>query len=258
MSPVADAVVAAYHQLAEQVDRLSFAPPVEFVYNPLRYAWPAHELYLRRTLAGPRPVVLLGMNPGPWGMAQTGVPFGEVELVRSWLGISAEIERPPRQHPARPVLGFTCRRREVSGQRLWGWVKERWREPERFFASFAVLNYCPLMFLQASGGNLTPDRLAAGERRALEAQCDEALRRVVAQLKPRLVVGVGGFARRRAAAALAGTGVEVGEMLHPSPANPRANAGWAEIVTAQLAALGVEVPQAAVAAGPEVAACRGA
>jgi single-strand selective monofunctional uracil DNA glycosylase len=253
MSAIIDVALAAYRHLAERVDRLTFAPPVAFVYNPLRYAWSAHELYLRRALAGPPQVVLLGMNPGPWGMAQTGVPFGEVELVRSWLGIEAEIGRPPRQHPARPVLGFSCRRREVSGQRLWGWVRERWGEPERFFAHFAVLNYCPLMFLQASGGNLTPDRLPVGQRRALEAVCDAALRAVVAQVQPRLVVGLGGFARRRAAAALEGMGVAVGEVLHPSPANPRANAGWAQMVTAQLAALGVEVPKVSGAA-----ACRGA
>ncbi len=258
MSAIADAVVAAYRRLAERVERLTFAPPVAFVYNPLRYAWAAHEAYLRRALGGPRQVVLLGMNPGPWGMAQTGVPFGEVELVRSWLGIETEIGRPARQHPARPVLGFACRRREVSGLRLWGWVKERWGEPERFFAHFAVLNYCPLMFLQPGGRNLTPDRLSAAERRVLEAVCDEALRTVVEHVAPRLVVGIGGFARRRAAAALEGAGPAIGEMLHPSPASPRANRGWVETVTAQLAALGVDLPGAAAAAEPRAGACRGA
>ena len=34
-------------------------------------------------------VVFLGMNPGPFGMAQVGVPFGEVAAVRDWLRIDA-------------------------------------------------------------------------------------------------------------------------------------------------------------------------
>lgn len=255
MTGTGDALAAAYRGLAKQLDNLTFAPPVAYVYNPLRYAWAAHEIYLRRFLATPREVVLLGMNPGPWGMAQTGVPFGEVDLVRSWLGIDAEVGRPAVEHPARAVLGFACRRREVSGLRLWGWVRERWGEPERFFARLAVINYCPLMFLESGGRNLTPDRLAAGERRLLEAACDEALRTVVQLLLPRLVVGIGGFARRRAAVALEGSGVVIGEILHPSPANPLANRNWAATATAQLQALGVEVPGAPAGAPPEATAC---
>lgn len=258
MSAIADAVVAAYRRLGERVDRLTFTPLVAFVYNPLRYAWAAHEAYLRRTLGGPRQVVLLGMNPGPWGMAQTGVPFGEVELVRSWLGIETEIGRPARQHPARPVLGFACRRREVSGLRLWGWIRQGWGEPERFFARWAVLNYCPLMFLDSDGRNFTPDRLPAAQRRPLEAACDEALRTVVEHVGPRLVVGIGGFARRRAAAALRGAAVTIGEMLHPSPANPRANRCWVETITAQLTALGVELPGTVALGAASAGACRDA
>jgi len=242
MRSVADAVVATYRTLADELETLRFAAPVEYVYNPLRYAWQPHELYLRRFAGTPREVVLLGMNPGPWGMAQTGVPFGEVETVRAWLGIDAPVGRPPRQHPARPVLGFSCRRREVSGLRLWGWARERWGTPAAFFSRLTVLNYCPLMFLETSGRNLTPDQLPAGDRGPLERTCDAALRAVVGLLEPRLVVGIGGFARRRASAALTGSGAAIGEALHPSPANPRANREWAETVTAQLRSLGVEVP----------------
>ncbi len=239
---VTDTVVATYRTLADVLEGLRWAPSVAYVYNPLRYAWQPHELYLRRFAGAPREVVLLGMNPGPWGMAQTGVPFGEVETVRTWLGIEAPVGRPPRQHPARPVEGFACRRREVSGLRLWGWVRQRWGTPAAFFSRLTVLNYCPLMFLEASGRNLTPDRLSAVDRARLEMACDDALGAVVGLLAPRLVVGIGGFARRRAAAALAGSGVTIGEVLHPSPANPRANREWAQTVTAQLRAMGVEVP----------------
>lgn len=231
--------VAASRALARAAGALRFAAPAAYVYNPLDYAWPAHRAYLERWGDGPREVLLVGMNPGPFGMAQTGVPFGEVSLVRDWLGIRAPVGRPPREHPKRPVEGFACRRSEVSGARLWGWARERFKTPERFFKTFFVLNYCPLVFMDAGGRNLTPDKLPAVEREPLEASCDEALRALTAYYRPRLVVGVGQFAEARARAALAGAGCAFGRILHPSPASPAANRGWAPQAEKQLKDLGV-------------------
>ncbi len=238
---MARSLTAIARELARAADRLEFGPPVESVYNPLVYAWRPHRLYLERFGAAPKEVVLVGMNPGPWGMAQTGVPFGEVELVRDWLGIEAPVARPDTEHPKRPVEGFECRRREVSGRRLWGWAKRRFGTPERFFSRFFVANYCPLVFLEESGRNRTPDRLPAAEKRELSAICDRALAASVDRLRPRLVVGVGRFAEGRARAALAGAGVAVGRVLHPSPASPAANRGWEGKMERGLAALGVEL-----------------
>ncbi|MCB9831534.1 MAG: single-stranded DNA-binding protein [Planctomycetes bacterium] len=221
---------------------LRFAPPVSRVYNPLVYARRAHDLYLRRYGGGRKEVVLLGMNPGPWGMAQTGVPFGEVEHVRDWLGIDCPIDRPEQEHPKRPIEGFACRRSEVSGRRLWGFFRDHYPDPADFFARFLVINYCPLVFMEEGGRNFTPDKLPAAEREPLFAACDRALRRQVVRLAPRLVVGVGAFARDRAGQALSGLELDFGTVLHPSPASPAANRGWAEAATAQLAALGVELP----------------
>jgi single-strand selective monofunctional uracil DNA glycosylase len=148
-------------------------------------------------------------------------------------------------HPARPVLGFACSRREVSGRRLWGWARERFGTPSRFFGRFMVWNYCPLAFLEEGGRNRTPDRLPATERERLFAPCDEALRALVARIEPLLVVGVGAFAARRARAAL-GPEAAVGQVLHPSPASPAANRGWTAAMDRALASLGIDVP----AAGP--------
>ena len=226
-------------ELSAAVTRLSFRPPVAYVYNPLVYARRAFEQYVRRYGAAPKEVLLLGMNPGPFGMAQTGVPFGEVAAVRDWLGIEAPVGRPARQHPKRPVLGFACPRSEVSGARTWGWARQSFGTPERFFRRFFIANYCPLLFLEAGGRNLTPDKLAAADLAPLAAACDRALARSAEILSPRLVVGVGAFAERAARRALAGTGIEVGAILHPSPANPAANRGWAEQATRQLRSLGV-------------------
>jgi single-strand selective monofunctional uracil DNA glycosylase len=232
-------LVANADALAKRLARLRFGAPVTHVYQPLVYARAAHCAYLERFGGAPKQVVLVGMNPGPFGMAQTGVPFGEVALVRDWLGIQAAIGRPEREHPKRPVEGFACARSEVSGQRLWGWARDRFDKPERFFARFFVWNYCPLLFLEASGRNRTPDKLPAAERAPLERACDEALREAIEILRPRLVVGVGHFAESRARAALAGTGVAVGRMPHPSPASPAANRGWAAQAERALAEIGV-------------------
>ena len=238
-------VVAVYDRLRDRVDALTFGPPVAFVYDPLRYAWAPFVDYLRR-YARPRPeVVLLGMNPGPFGMAQTGIPFGDVGLVRDWLGIRGEIGRPPFEHPKRRVLGFECSRSEVSGSRLWGWARDRFEHPSRFFARFLVLNYCPLVFLEASGRNRTPDRLPRDELAPLLEACDEALSAAVRELRPGLVVGVGGWATKQATRALADTAVAIGTVLHPSPASPRANRGWVHQAEADLRALGVDLTKRA-------------
>ncbi len=235
--------VTIYRRLSAAVSSLRFGAPVACVYNPLEYARAPHEAYLKRYAGAPREVVLLGMNPGPWGMAQTGVPFGEVHAVRDWLGISAPVKRPAKEHPKRPIEGFGCARREVSGQRLWGWARERFGSPQRFFERFFVANYCPLVFLETSGRNLTPDRLRATERTELLARCDDALARLSAHLGPRLVVGIGHWAESRARAVLGDTGIEIGRMLHPSPASPIANRGWAVQAEADLRRLGIDLPR---------------
>ncbi len=232
--PIADA-------LARAVDSLRFGPPVAHVYNPLVYARAAHHAYL--SLAGDQPgrVVLLGMNPGPWGMSQTGVPFGEVAHVRDWLGIQAEVAPPADEHPKRPIHGFGCGRSEVSGRRVWGWARRRFGSSSAFFERFVVWNYCPLAFLLESGANLTPDRLPAREKALLFEACDRGLRQAVETLEPRLVVGVGVFAEGRARRALAELDIPVGRVLHPSPASPAANRGWAEQAERDLHALGVDL-----------------
>ncbi len=232
--------VAIARALREAVDALRFAPPVDYVYNPLDYAWAPHCAYLERYARGHPAVLLLGMNPGPFGMAQTGVPFGDMPMVRDWLGIEAAVGRPAREHPKRPVAGFACHRREVSGQRLWGWARDRFGTPEQFFSRFFVANYCPLAFLEDSGRNRTPDKLPRSERDALFLACDVALQRLVQTLRPRHVVGIGGFAAQRAVAALDGAGVELGTAPHPSPASPIANRGWAAQMDRALETLGIE------------------
>jgi single-strand selective monofunctional uracil DNA glycosylase len=232
-------LVAISSELSARVDALAF-PSVPFVYNPLVYARAPHETYLERWGArSPRELVMVGMNPGPFGMAQTGVPFGDVAMVRDFVGVTGPVGKPPREHPRRPVAGFACTRPEVSGTRFWAWARERFGTAERFFDRVFVANWCPLVFMEESGRNRTPDRLPASERVELFAACDDALSRVVEVLRPRLVVGVGRFAERRARVVL-GSRVEIGCITHPSPASPAANRDWAATVDGQLRDLGFE------------------
>ena len=227
--------------LTRNVKLLTFLPPVTHIYNPLDYAFEAHKTYLQRYCKPGVDALLLGMNPGPWGMVQTGVPFGEVELVRHWLRIDSGVGHPKRERPKHPIDGFDCHRSEVSGKRLWGWAKERFGEPEKFFKRFFVWNYCPLAFMAASGRNRTPDKLPLTERKPLYAHCDEALSRIVDHVKPGMVLGIGKFAEKRAQTVL-GNGIRIGSILHPSPASPIANKGWAKKAEKQLKDLGLLLP----------------
>jgi single-strand selective monofunctional uracil DNA glycosylase len=233
------ALLDAADRLSVALERLAFAAPVSHVYNPLVYARAPYALYVKRYAAAPKRVLFLGMNPGPFGMAQTGVPFGEVSLVRDWLGIEAKVTRPASEHPKRKVEGFACTRSEVSGARLWGLWKERYRDPQQFFSWAFVENYCPLVFMSDSGANVTPDKLRTSERDALFEPCDERLRSVVRALKPAFVVGIGKFAEGRARAALGQTEVRIGSLLHPSPASPLANRGWAALAVSELEGQGI-------------------
>jgi len=236
---ITEALLTAARRLRADADRLRFGAPVTHVYNPLDYAWTPHEAYLRKFGGARKRVVFLGMNPGPFGMTQTGVPFGEVAAVRSWLKIECPVGKPQREHPRRLVAGFACVRSEVSGRRLWGLFAERFDTPAQFFAEHMVLNYCPLVFLEDSGRNRTPDKLPAAEKAALFTACDRHLRAIVAVLEPEWLVGVGDFAARQAARLFPAGSIKLGRILHPSPASPAANRDWPGAVTAQLEHSGV-------------------
>lgn len=229
--------------MVKELSKLSFSSPVEYVYNPLIYARASFDAYVACCDIENVEVILLGMNPGPWGMAQTGVPFGEVGAVRDWLKIDAVIGSPKEVHPKRPVLGLDCHRSEVSGARLWGWAKDTFKTPKRFLKRFFLCNYCPLIFLEDSGRNRTPDKLPATERTPLLEICDRALQRTIDLIEPKRVIGVGAFAQKRAETVLEGGAIPVGGILHPSPASPIANRGWATQANKQFAEQGIRLPK---------------
>ncbi|XP_061419353.1 single-strand selective monofunctional uracil DNA glycosylase isoform X1 [Lethenteron reissneri] len=226
------------------LSRLSFGDPVRYVYNPTEYAAETHRRFVAAYCRGPKDVLFLGMNPGPFGMSQTGVPFGEVSVVRDWLRITGEVRQPPHVHPKRPVLGLACPKSEVSGARFWGFFRSLCGPPDAFFRRCYVHNYCPLAFLAESGKNVTPPELPAAQRRALVQACDAALCLAVRALGVRVVVGLGRYAERRARDALEAGGmgpaeVRVAFLMHPSPVNPRANRGWDAVARRTMQEIGI-------------------
>lgn len=236
--PKTSPLVAAAERLHRRTARLRFGAPVSHVYAPLGYAWPIARAYLERFGGSPKEIVFVGMNPGPFGMAQTGVPFGEVRAVRDWMGLDGKVTSPKVVHPKRPVLGFDCARSEVSGARFWGAFARRSAKPEAFFRRAFVLNYCPLLFVGETGANLTPDKLRPAERGPLEQICDEHLAEALGCLSPRIAFGVGLYATKKLQG-LALPGLTVATLPHPSPASPAANRGWDELARGALARAGV-------------------
>lgn len=236
---ISQRVIAAAARLRNAANKLRFALPVTHVYNPLDYAWAAHEVYLRRYARGKKRVVFLGMNPGPFGMAQTGIPFGEIAAVRDWLKIEAPIGALRQQHSKRLITGFDCPRTEISGQRLWRLFRERFGTADKFFTEHFVANYCPLAFMEESGCNRTPDKLAPNERELLFRICDRHLREVMAVLDPEWLIGIGDFAAKRAREVFPDNKPAIVRILHPSPASPAANRDWANVVASELQRLGV-------------------
>lgn len=244
-------LVLAARRLRDVVGGLS-APvgKAEYVLNPLDYAWPLHQRYVERFApreAGVVEAVLVGMNPGPWGMAQTGVPFGSPDLVREFLGVTGKLRSAPDTHAKRPIVGVDSTRGEVSGRRLWGGVRDCFGTPEAFFARFFVLNYCPLVFQSETGANVTPDKLPQAEVAECFAACDRHLGEALEVLGPRTAIGVGKWAEKRLKAVVADRGLDarVASILHPSPASPIANRGWLPQARKQLAALGHPWPEPA-------------
>ena len=237
--PAIEKALTAARRLSKAVAKLRFDEPVTHVYNPLSYAWAAHEEYLRRMNPNGSRVLLLGMNPGPWGMAQTGVPFGQIAAVRDWLGIDAKVKQPKEMHPKRPIEGLDCQRSEVSGERLWGLFRERFGTADAFFDEHLVANYCPLVFMQSSGKNHTPDKLPVAEREPLDAACDAHLKSLLAATQPEWAVGIGVYAEKCLQRVVGDAAIKVTRILHPSPASPAANRGWALAATAKLIEEGI-------------------
>ncbi|KAJ2944781.1 hypothetical protein O0L34_g1671 [Tuta absoluta] len=208
-------------ELNISLDHLILPSTVKCVYNPTIYARRTFEMYIKKYCNTKKSVMYFGMNPGPWGMSQTGVPFGEIGSVRDWLGIEGPVDKPPHEIPARPVKGFDCTRTEVSGKRFWGLFKDICRTPEKFFETSFIYNYMPVQWMKSNGCNLTPGDFKTSEMEELFNICDPVFIKVLELYEVRTVVAIGKFCETRAQKAtqkyLSGSSIEVLYLPHPSP-----------------------------------------
>ena len=205
--------------------RLVSEGSVDVCYNPLDYAWDVHEAYLRRMGGSGARTVVLGMNPGPHGMGQVGIPFAATSMVRDLLGITGiPVSQPEAVDPRRPVVGLEYPREEVSGTRLWGLLARHYGDAAAIASHVFLVNHCPLMlFSGPRATNITPDKVSGTTAQELLERCDEHLCEVVSIFNAERVIGVGKFAESRAKDALRGNSVEILGCWHPSPASPLAN-----------------------------------
>lgn len=150
-------------ELTTVLKQFTFPKPIQYCYNPTEYALEPYKTYINLYCTNPKDIIFVGMNPGPFGMCQTGVPFGEVTHVRDWMKINQDVGKPEIECPARPIQGFFCTKTEQSGLKLWGLFKSLCETPEQFFKHTFVYNYCPLAFMDDKGRNITPN--------AIKVQC---------------------------------------------------------------------------------------
>ena len=226
---IVERMIEASSKLRDDVEKFADSlvkeGSVDAVYNPLAYAWEPHRAYLELASGGGAKTLLLGMNPGPHGMGQMGIPFAATSVVRDLLKITnLEVGQPRTLHPKRPVSGLDWPKEEVSGTRLWGLLENEYGSAESIFKSVFLLNHCPLMLFSGERAtNITPDKITGPTTKALLERCDEHLREVVDIMQIERVIGVGRYSEKRALNALSGIDISVTTCWHPSPASPLAN-----------------------------------
>ena len=226
---IVERMIEASSKLRDDVEKFADSlvkeGSVDAVYNPLAYAWEPHRAYLELASGGGAKTLLLGMNPGPHGMGQMGIPFAATSVVRDLLKITnLEVGQPKKPHPKRPISGLDWPKEEVSGTRLWGLLANEYGSAESIFKSVFLLNHCPLMLFSGERAtNITPDKITGPTTKALLERCDEHLREVVDIMQIERVIGVGRYSEKRALNALSRIDISVTTCWHPSPASPLAN-----------------------------------
>ncbi len=191
------------------------------VCNPLVYAWENYAEYVRMSVSNSSIILFLGMNPGPYGMMQTGVPFGDINAVKNYLKISGTVLEPECNPPHKRVEGMKISRGEISGQKFWK-MASTYGSPEEFFAVASVFSFCPLAFIDGRR-NITPDELPVSDRKTIDRICGSSLSALLDILSPSRCIALGHYAEKR----LLSSGVDAPVYFpHPSPRNPKSMEFW--------------------------------
>lgn len=206
-------------QTIKKMDVLKFdKKKVQYVYNPVDYAYAGYSRYVRKYLKSSKKILFVGLNPGPYGMCQTGIPFGDVSTVKEWMELEMDISKPLDECPKKPVDGLKCTTVEQSGKRFWGFFKKKCGAADNFFRNAFVINYCPIAFFDRSGKNVTPNELEVSSREELEKICDEYLEKVVEMVKCEIIICVGRYAEHKVKSIfIDNSEINILYMKHPSP-----------------------------------------
>jgi len=70
---IAEKFLSIELRLCDVLRGIQFPAPITHIYNPLEYAMVPHKQYVTTYCTTTKHVLFLGINPGPFGMAQTGV-----------------------------------------------------------------------------------------------------------------------------------------------------------------------------------------
>lgn len=88
---ISDELLSIEQRQCSQLLEIEYPSPVTHVYNPLSYASQTHQNFVRRYGNGRKKVLFVGMNPGPFGMAQNGVCCDD-KLSKDYLFLSSATE----------------------------------------------------------------------------------------------------------------------------------------------------------------------
>lgn len=193
-----------------------------YVYHPWVYASDPFARFL--DTYGPRQPLdglLLGLNPGPRGMTQTGVPFADPTTAITHLGLTGQVNAPGGTHPGVPVTGFDSKKQEGSAAAVSALMCQRWGSVADYYQSRYVMNFCPLLMLDDDGKNITPAdlRVTHPAMRPLRDLCDAYLACVVWLYQPKWVITLGNYTEKRMKHVLKRTGlsgIQTNGLLHPS------------------------------------------
>lgn len=171
------------------------------------------------------------MNPGPFGMCQTGVPFGDPKCVKEFLQIEGVVNKPEIECPFREILGFNSSRREQSGERLWRFFQSICHTPEFFFKNAFLFNFCPIALMKGNGCNVTPGEIKDIKvRKSLEVLCEDWYLKVIRLLQPEYLIAIGRYIHKKTKDVFKANHIDNIKILYMPHPSPRAvnNTNWHE------------------------------
>lgn len=75
--PISTKFLDLIDELNVSLEQLHLPSEIQCIYNPTVYARHTFEIFVQKYCNSKKDIMYFGMNPGPWGMSQTGVRISE-------------------------------------------------------------------------------------------------------------------------------------------------------------------------------------